>query len=139
MEIEAFRAEADAFDQRVQRIRTDQDAKQSALEADVEEGRQEFLNAVTPVLGRLMIETGGAVILERRDVFLSASLIDVTEEAIAAIDAQLGNGLTPPEPPPDERDTSTETEASPSEDLPEPAPVDPQRVPLAPAELDGGG
>lgn len=99
MEVEDFRAEADAFDARVQRIRQEQDAKQQALEATVEEGRQRFLNDVTPVLGGLMIESGAAVILERRDVFLSASLVDITEEAIRAIDARLGDGITLPEQP----------------------------------------
>ncbi len=92
MEVEEFRAEAEAFDQRVQRIRTEQDAKQRALEDTVAQGREQFLNAVTPVLARLMIDRGAVAILERRNVFLSASLVDVTEEAIAAIDAQLGDG-----------------------------------------------
>ena len=104
MEMDEFRAEADAFDRRVQGIRADQDAKQRALEGAVEEGRQDFLNAVTPVLGRLMIDTGAAVILERRDVFLSASLVDITDRAIAAIDAQLGDGRAPPRAPVADRD-----------------------------------
>jgi prephenate dehydrogenase len=46
------------------------------------------------VLGRLMIESGAAVILERRDVLLIASPVDITDEAIAAIDAELGDGST---------------------------------------------
>jgi len=92
MEVEAFRAEAEAFDAKVQRIRSEQDAKEQALSDSVEQGRTEFLNAATPVLAGLMIDSGAAVILQRRDVFLSASLVDITDEAIAAIDAQLGEG-----------------------------------------------
>lgn len=92
MEVEAFRAEAEAFDAKVQRIRAEQDAKEQALADSVEQGRTDFLNAATPVLAGLMIDSGAAVILERRDVFLSASLVDITDEAIAAIDAQLGEG-----------------------------------------------
>jgi Skp family chaperone for outer membrane proteins len=141
MEVEAFRAEADAFDERVQRIRAEQDAKQQALEASVEEGQQRFLTAVTPVLGRLMIESGAVIILERRDAFLSASSIDVTEEAIAAIDAQLGDGtrsgsaaeepLPAPEVAPAEQVPSQdEAPAAPAPQSGNSAPEDP----LAPAE-----
>ena len=92
MEVEAFRAEAEAFDAKVQRIREEQDAKEQALSESVGEGRTQFLNAATPVLAQLMIDSGAAVILQRRDVFLSASLVDITDEAIAAIDAELGEG-----------------------------------------------
>ena len=114
MEVEAFRAEADAFDARVQRIRAEQDAKQEALETAVERARQEFLSAVTPVLAGLMADSGAAVILERRDVFLSANAVDVTDEAVDAIDEGLGDGsqVTVPEAP----------EAPPQE---APEPVDP--------------
>jgi hypothetical protein len=98
MEVEAFRAEAEAFDQRVQRIRAEQDAKQRELEAAVGSSRVEFLNAVTPVLARLMIDSGAAVILERRQVFLAVGLVEITDEAIAAIDAQIGDGLAAPSP-----------------------------------------
>lgn len=137
MEMEEFRAEADAFDQRVQGIRADQDAKQSALEAELEEGRRGFLNAVTPVLGGLMIDLGAAVIMERRDVFLSASLVDITDEAVVEIDAQLGDGSTPPLPPDaarDEPDLPAEPEdATPSEDRPEAGFPDAVRTPAGPA------
>lgn len=139
MEMDAFRAEAEAFDRRVQRIRADQDAKQLALEAAVEEGRQDFLNAATPVLGRLMIESGAAVILERRDVFLSASLVDVTEQAIAAIDAQLGDGTAPPEAPEEPVGPDDPGGATPAPDDPPPAPMpDPPPAP-EPSPSGGGG
>jgi Skp family chaperone for outer membrane proteins len=135
MEPEAFRAEAEAFDQQVQRIRAEQDAKQRALEGAVAEGREAFLNAATPVLARLMIESGAAVILERRDVFLGTGLVDITDEAIAAIDAQLGDGLAPVEDneePPEQDDGVVAPEAE------EPAvePLEDPEVPLptAPAQ-----
>jgi Skp family chaperone for outer membrane proteins len=109
MEVEAFRAEAEAFDAKVQRIRAEQDAKEQALSEAVNQGRTEFLNAATPVLAQLMIDRGAAVILQRRDVFLSASLVDITDEAIAAIDAQLGEGTAPePQTDPDGGDAPAE-------------------------------
>ncbi len=99
MEVDAFRAEAEAFDERVQQIRAQQDAKQEDLSAAVEEGRREFLNAISPVLAGLMVESGAAVILERQNVFLGAAVIDVTDEAIVAIDSELGDGRAPPAAP----------------------------------------
>lgn len=97
MDPEAFRAEADAFDADVQRIRAEQDAKEAALQAAFDEERQRFLAAVTPVLVRLMIERGAVVVIERRDVFLSVGLVDITDDAVAAIDAEMGDGRVPPE------------------------------------------
>lgn len=100
---EAFRAEADAFDERVQGIRTAQDAKERALEDGVTQGRDQFLAVAAPVLGQMMREAGAAVILDRRTVFLALSAVDITDEAIAAIDAAIGDGsdLAPEDPPPE--------------------------------------
>lgn len=92
MEVAAFRAEAEAFDARVQAIRAAQDAKERALNLALGEGREAFLEAATPVLGQLMIDSGAVVILDRRSVFLGVGLIDVTDAAVAAIDAALGEG-----------------------------------------------
>lgn len=100
---EAFRAEADAFDERVQGIRTAQDAKERALQDGVTQGRDQFLAVAAPVLGQMMREAGAAVILDRRTVFLALSAVDITDEAIAAIDAAIGDGsdLAPEDPPPE--------------------------------------
>jgi Skp family chaperone for outer membrane proteins len=100
---EAFRAEADAFDERVQGIRTAQDAKERALQDGVTHGRDQFLAVAAPVLGQMMREAGAAVILDRRTVFLALSAVDITDEAIAAIDAAIGDGsdLAPEDPPPE--------------------------------------
>ncbi len=89
---EDFRNLADAFDARVQSIRRDREAKSRAIAAQLEENRDRFLNAAAPVLEAIMREAGAAVILERRSVFVSANAIDITEAAIARIDAVLGDG-----------------------------------------------
>ena len=93
MEVAAFREEAAAFDERVQGIRRAQDAKERALERIESDGREAFLTTAQPVLGRLMLERGAAVILDRRSVFLGFGAIDVTEEAIAIIDSVIGDGI----------------------------------------------
>ena len=137
MEVEAFRAEADAFDARVQRIRNEQDAKQEALKQAVEDSRDAFINAVRPVLAELMIESGAGLILEQRQVVLSATLIDVTDEAIAAIDAQLGDGSAL---------DASEAAGDASPPSPEPsgaedpgAPANPDRSGTVPPAGDGNG
>ena len=92
MDAEAFRSLADVFDEKVQSTRRAQEAKGRELSQLLEKEQIAFLNAAAPVLETLMREAGAAVILERRSVFLSANVIDITDAAIARIDAALGDG-----------------------------------------------
>jgi Skp family chaperone for outer membrane proteins len=87
MSPDEFRPMADAFDEKVQRLRTEQDEKERALADLREEGRQRFFRLAVPILSEIVREQGALVLLDRRDVFLSADSIDITEEAIARIDA----------------------------------------------------
>ena len=92
MEPDAFRVLADAFDEKVQTIRREQDEKGRLLNQKQDASRVMFFNAARPILENLMREAGAAVILERSTVFLSANISDVTDLAIARIDAILGEG-----------------------------------------------
>ncbi|SLN15447.1 OmpH family outer membrane protein [Roseisalinus antarcticus] len=92
MEPEEFRAKAAEFDTRVQDIRRAQDAKERDIGTRVQEAQEAFLNVVRPILGRLMIERGAAVILDRRTVVLGVGAVDITETAITRIDAEMGDG-----------------------------------------------
>ena len=65
---EAFRALADAFDEKVQRIRREQDAKTRRLSQSGDTEQAAFFEAIAPVLERIMAEAGAAVILEQRSV-----------------------------------------------------------------------
>ncbi|MBI6630403.1 OmpH family outer membrane protein [Pontibaca salina] len=87
-----FRALADAFDQKVQRIRREQDAKARELGEQQDRARSEFLEVARPVLVTLMRESGASVILQRSSVFLSADSTDITDLAVARIDAEIGDG-----------------------------------------------
>lgn len=89
MTLDAFRDAADAFDERVTRLRTEQDRKSEALIAQRDQERQKFLDLVLPVLGGLLADYGAYVFLDPRQVFLSDDRINVTDEAIARIDAAL--------------------------------------------------
>lgn len=108
MEPEAFRELADAFDEKVQRIRREQDAKATAIAERGEQDRRIFLNAAQPALEALMREANAAVILERRQVFLGADVIDITDEAIARIDAAIGAGPGRETPQPVPQDGATD-------------------------------
>lgn len=93
MALDDFRAAADAFDARVQAFRSAQDAKEMALQQSLTAGRDAFLQAAAPVLGEMMRAAGASVVLDRRTVFLALGNVDITDEAIAAIDARIGDGL----------------------------------------------
>ena len=98
-----FRALADAFDQKVQALRREQDAKARMLGDLSDNRRRQFLAEAEPVLAELMREAGAAVILDKRQVLLAAEVIDITETAISRIDAEIGEGpdLLPETPLPD--------------------------------------
>ncbi|QRF66594.1 OmpH family outer membrane protein [Ponticoccus alexandrii] len=87
-----FRSLADAFDEKVQRLRSEQDAKARALSARQDEARRRFLNLAEPAIEQLMRETGAVMILERRAVFVAADAVDATDRAIALLDQVVGDG-----------------------------------------------
>jgi len=82
---EDFRALADEFDGDVQRIRDAQDEKARELGRLRDAARQEFFNDVAGIISDIVRERGALVVLDRRDVFLSADRIDITDEAIARV------------------------------------------------------
>ena len=94
---DAFRALADTFDARVEKIRRERQKNSNKIEELREKNRMRFLNAAALVLEQIMRETNAAVILEQRSVFVSSNAIDITQTAIERIDAQLGDGTTEPE------------------------------------------
>lgn len=94
-----FSALAAAFDTKVERIRDEQDAKVRAVALARDEDRKAFLRAIGPVLGELMGEKGAVAILDKSTVIVSLIAIDVTDEAIARVDAVLPIGTLAPDAP----------------------------------------
>ena len=92
-----FRKLADEFDARVQEIRRDSERAVRDLERSRDQAPVTFMRMVEPVLTELMREAGGAVILDVRSVLLRADASDITSDAIARVDAMIGDGLKPPE------------------------------------------
>ena len=88
------------FDRRVEQIRSAQDAKSRDIAARRDQDRQRFFQAAVPALGNLLAEKGAVAILDKGAIILSLSALDVTEAAIARVDAALGDGTLPPAPAP---------------------------------------
>lgn len=99
MTAQEFGALATAFDAKVKGIRAAQDAKVRDLARQADEGRQTFAEAARPVLEALMRESGATVLLDRNSVIMLSGGADLTEAAIARIDAVLGDGSALPPAP----------------------------------------
>lgn len=95
-----FRTRAEAFDEKVQRLRREQDEKARAVGQRSEEARRALLTAAQPVLFQLMVESGAVAVLDRRVVLLSVDSVDITEQAILRVNAEFGDGaeILPPRP-----------------------------------------
>ena len=87
---EEFTALAEAFDAEVVRIRAEQDAKLLDLTRGRESDRQEFFRVAVPVLGDLLAERKAVALIDKSALILALSAIDVTDAAIAKVDAALG-------------------------------------------------
>jgi Skp family chaperone for outer membrane proteins len=114
MEPAAFADLAAEFDTRVEAIRAAQDGKSRALTRQLDEDRQAFFTAATPILGQILRDTGAVAILADTSVVLSLSAIDVTDDAIARMDA----AMSAPAPAPD-----AGPQSAPAAPAPAPAPA----------------
>lgn len=90
-----FSAKAEAFDQKVERIRDEQDTKSRQLTESRDRDRRAFLQAALPVLGELLGQKRATAILDKNLVIVSLSAIDVTDEAIAAVNEALAKTPAP--------------------------------------------
>lgn len=123
-----FAEMAAAFDTKVQRIRREQEAKSLALQRRLDRERQRFMQAAGPILADLLTTIGAVAVLDRGAVLIASEGIDITDAAIARIDAEIGDGTdlpTPDSPTPDSpaRDTAPDTAApadAPAPDAPDP-------------------
>ncbi|ETX16629.1 outer membrane chaperone Skp (OmpH) [Roseivivax halodurans JCM 10272] len=112
MEPEAFREAADAFNAKVQELRARQDQKAQEFGLRTEQARRQIIAAARPILQSIMEDAGGAVLVERRQTLLSADGADITDAAIAELDAEIGDGsdLTLPDPGPADEDAMPSAE-----------------------------
>lgn len=92
MTVEAFRAAADAFDEKVQEVRRARDAKNSELQATTAAARARFEESVQGIVANVMLARGATMVLEQRNVVLSVRAANITDDVIVRIDAALGDG-----------------------------------------------
>lgn len=92
---EEFAARATDFDEKVERIRSEQDAKARRLVEKRDQERKDFLRLAAPVLGELLGERQATAILDKGLVIVSLSAVDITDEAIAKLNAALAQPTTP--------------------------------------------
>lgn len=88
---EEFTARATAFDEKVERIRAEQDAKAQALVAKRDAERKDFLQLAGPILGELLGERNATAIIDKGLVIVALSAIDITDAAIAKLNATLAD------------------------------------------------
>lgn len=96
MEPAEFRQLAEAFDTRATEVRRERAQAVQDLNARAEADRTAYYQAALPIMGQVMTDRGAVAVLDRRTVFVSLDVIDITAELIARIDDQLGDGSTPP-------------------------------------------
>lgn len=90
---EEFRKLADAFDEKVEAIRSTQNGKATALTQELEAARREFSTRVRPILQQLMSEKGIIFVLNEQAIALALSSGDITDLALQRVDAEIGATL----------------------------------------------
>ncbi len=95
-----FRALADAFNAEVETYRSAQRAKEQAIYQAHESARLRFRDVANQVLAAVMAERGALAILDESAIVLGFREIDITADAVARMDALVGDGSALPEPAP---------------------------------------
>jgi len=83
-----FRLLADDFDQKVVRLRAEQEQASVALAQEIEENRKGFFQQAAPVIASIMSDFGASVVLEQRLVLVSANGLNITDRAIDRLDSK---------------------------------------------------
>jgi len=102
---EEFKELSQAFDRKVVAIREDQNSKQSELQAKQRDDQRNLLRLIAPILYEIVSARGASVLIDRRNIVLDLSSVDITDEAIAKVNETLGDGSTPTEAMQDDQKT----------------------------------
>lgn len=87
-----FRKRAEAFDTRATEVRRQRAQVVDDLNAWAEADRDAFYRAALKPMGEMMQERGAVAVLDRRTVFVSLDAIDMTQDLVVRLNAQLGDG-----------------------------------------------
>jgi len=95
---EEFRAQAEAFDQRAEMVRQDQAQKLARFSQFEESERRRFFSQTGAILQEVLQDEGAQILIAARAVIIGLPEMDMTDAAIDAIDAALGDGGAAPFP-----------------------------------------
>ena len=98
MSVEEFRAAANAFDIQAETARRSQAEKRQRLSQFEDSERRRFFSDSALVLQEVLEDVGGDVLIDARAVIIARPGLDMTDEAIAAMDDAIGDGGPPPFP-----------------------------------------
>jgi Skp family chaperone for outer membrane proteins len=90
-----FKTLSAAFDTKVEGIRTAQDSKSRNLNLQLDEARQRLFEQAVPIIADLMRENGAVALLDQSAVVLSLDRIDITDQVIQRLDANLKPDTAP--------------------------------------------
>ena len=93
-----FRAAADAFDLEAEEIRRTQAEKRQRLATYRDAEQRRFFQMSLPILQAVLVSTGAQVVIDARAVILGVEGMDLTREAIDAVNQGLGDGAPAPMP-----------------------------------------
>ena len=86
-----FRPKALAFDEKVTKIRAEQGEKEKDLNIKARKEETDFFKIVYPLLYELLLERGGLVLIDQRNVILWDNSVDLTNDAIDMINSVYGS------------------------------------------------
>lgn len=90
LSVEDFQLKAVEFDTKVTNIRDEQSQKEKSLKNKIRKEEANFYKTIYPLLYQLMSERGGLVLIDQRNIALWDSSIDITDDAIEAINKVFG-------------------------------------------------
>ncbi len=85
----AFDEKRKEYEQKVQNYNVSRQEKLMSIDIYVSDSRNAVLNALKPILEELSNEKGITVLLEKNSVLLNAENMDITDEALQALDKNL--------------------------------------------------
>ena len=93
LSVEEFRPKALEFDKRVSTIRAEQGKKEEILNKKVRKEETDFFKRIYPLLYEILIERGGLILVDQRNIILWDNSVDITDDAIQAINQALRSGV----------------------------------------------
>ena len=93
LSLDEFRPKALEFDKKVSIIRKAQGEKEKKLNNEVRKKESEFYKRIYPLLYELLLDQGGLVLIDQRNIILWDSSVDITDEAIKLINQVLGKDI----------------------------------------------